>query len=754
MASAAPIAEKPKRRRTALSSVNGYERDPVKQKKVVEACRGIIDRLSSLAAEQITSRVGVETDWLEDLRNYHGKYDDITEKSLKDGKRSTAFVKLTRHKTNSWSARLSDLLFPTDDKNWGIKPTPLPKLAQAAKDAIQKAEAALDVANKSNDPEQQSRITDMARSFARDAHLNQAQMDEVQKRCTAMEKAIEDQLLESKYGSQCRLVIEDGCRLGTGILKGPLTSNRLRQEWRADKDVWQLATIPDPFPEARRVDPWHFFPDMSASNIDEAEFTFERHLPNRRDLRKMALKLGFDRDAVGRLIAGGPDLVLGNDGNHLALLRAINNEGGPIKDRYVMWEYHGSLECSEIATLLRALGKDEKARQYEDDKDPLEDYRVIVYFCNGELLKISPEYPLDSGESLYSVWNFQRGETSIFGIGIPRIMFDSQRALNGAWRMMMDNSGLSVGPQIVVDRTAVKPADGTWGIRPMKVWYKTTTALTPNNPPFECIDIPNNQQQLGGIITIAREFIDEETSMPTLAQGEQGAATQTLGGMSILFNSANVVFRRVVKSWDDDLTAPTIRRFYHWNMQFNPDNDIKGDMQVDARGTSVLLVREMQSQNLMNVLTNWTTHPVIGQFLRVRAGLEKTFQTMMIDPDDLLKSQDEVDTEQRQQEEAQQKAEAEKAQQGGDDSKMQVANMQAQMRMQVAKMQQDTALATIASKEKITIAQARAKYGIEEMKAQSKERIEATSIAIEDQRAAQAMSAGLPAESATGQGIG
>jgi hypothetical protein len=753
--SALAVADKPAKpkrgRPISGGGVAGYESNPAQQKKVVAACRGIIDRLQRLASEQVTSRVMVETDWLEDLRNYHGKYEHGVLASLKDAKRSQAFVKLTRHKTNSWSARLSDLLFPTDDKNWGIKPTPLPTLAKAAKDAIAKAEKAIETANHSADPAQQERIVEMATSFTRDALLTQAQMDEVTERCEGMEKAIEDQLIEAKYAAQCRVTIEDGCRLGTGIMKGPITSNRLRQEWREQEGVWQLAAIPDPFPEARRVDPWHFFPDMSARTIEEAEFTFERHLPTKRDLRKLALKLGFDRDAASRLIEQGPDLALGRDGDHLALLRELNNEGGPIKDRYVMWEYHGSLECDEIATLLRALGKESKAREYEEERDPMEDYRVIVYFCGDELLKIAPEYPLDSGESLYSVWNFQRGETGIFGIGIPRIMADSQRALNGAWRMMMDNSGLSVGPQVVVDRTAIRPADGTWGIRPMKVWYKTTTALSPQNPPFECIDIPNNQAQLAGIIQIAKEFIDEETSMPTIAQGEQGQATNTLGGMSILFNSANVVFRRVVKSWDDDLTTPTIRRFYDWNMQFNPSNDIKGDMQVDARGTSVLLVREMQSQNLMQVLTNWTTHPVIGPMLRVREGLVKTFQTMMIQPDDILKSKEEIEEEERN---AAEEAKNQPPEQSEAQQRQSLASMEMQGRLQIAKMQQDTELARIASAEKITVAEARLKYGIADMQAQSKERIEATNIAIEDQRAAQAEAAGRSPEEAVGQGVG
>jgi hypothetical protein len=139
--------------------------------------------------------------------------------------------------------------------------------------------------------------------------------------------------------------------------------------------------------------------------------------------------------------------------------------------------------------------------------------------------------------------------------------------------MTLDNAALSVGPQVVIDKTQIVPQiGGDYKLRPNKIWLRTSTNLTTaQNKPFETFDIPCNQAQLTGIIETAKAFMDEEASMPTIAQGEQGAASQTMGGMSMLFNSANVVFRRVVKSWDDDVTTPTLRRFYDWNMQFNPD---------------------------------------------------------------------------------------------------------------------------------------------------------------------------------------
>ncbi len=246
-----------------------------------------------------------------------------------------------------------------------------------------------------------------------------------------------------------------------------------------------------------------------------------------------------------------------------------------------------------------------------DDIDELEETRLEIWFCQGKVLKIGLS-SLETNDSLYSVYNFEKDDTCIFGRGVPRLARDSQSAVNAAWRMTLNNAGVSAGPQIVVDKETVEPQNGSYSFTPFKVWLKTGT-VAPGNKPFEIFDIPNRSGDLMAIIDIAMKFIDDETNMPLIAQGDQSSEmTQTATGMSMLMNASNVVFRNAVKNWDDDLTTPTIQRAYDWNMQFSPNGDIKGDMNIEARGSSVLLVREMQAQNLMALAMNFADHPIFG----------------------------------------------------------------------------------------------------------------------------------------------
>lgn len=92
--------------------------------------------------------------------------------------------------------------------------------------------------------------------------------------------------------------------------------------------------------------------------------------------------------------------------------------------------------------------------------------------------------------------------------------------------------------------------------------------------------------------------------MPRYMSGEnvrQGAAG-TASGMSMLMGAANIVLKDLLSSWDNGVSQPVFEGFYHWNMRYNPDQDIKGDFNVDARGASSLIAKEVRAQQLQQFL--------------------------------------------------------------------------------------------------------------------------------------------------------
>ncbi|WP_022727233.1 hypothetical protein [Fodinicurvata sediminis] len=744
------------------------EDEAARERRLREKLTAIVGRLDKEAEDRVGKRQEVEQRWLEDLRQFHGKYEDSVLKNLSENDKSKLYINKTRAKTNSMEARLSDMLFPTDDKNWGVRPTPVPELTVEAEQAAQKAaeakQQAAEAQQQGPQPAQegapgqsvpgqgaapgagtppqeqmQQRLQQEADAAESKAADLRRQMEEARKRARHMEEEIDDHLRECQYNIQARDVIRDACQAGTGIMKGPVVGGRKRRTWQQREvtgesgqtmTVHEMQEVEDPRPRYWRVDYWNFFPDMDARNIDDCEGIFERHLMNPKALRKLAREPGFSDDAIRRLLKDTPRNSIPT---YLSDLRSITGaHHDNMSDRYHVWEYHGPLEAEELQTLAQALDQPEILEDIGEDPDPLQEIEVVIWFCQGEVLKFGLHH-LDSGDQIYSVFCLEKDDASIFGFGVPYLMRDSQKALNAAWRTMMDNSGLSSGPQIIVNREVVQPANGKWTLEPRKLWYRDSSGPA-NQPAFETYHINSMQQEMANIIELASRNIDEETSMPIIAQGEQGShTTQTAQGMSILMNATNVVFRRIVKNWDDDMTTPNIRRIYDFLMQFSQKEHIKGDYEVDARGTSVLLVREMQSANLMAVLSNFSAHPTLSIFFK-HGGLpmmRRLMQTMMLPADEVLKTEEEL---------AQEAAAAAEQPEDTDpkileiESRMNLAEMEGKIKLELANIERETKMMELAAQQNMTLEQLRAKLAEGEAERASKERIFASEAAVEERR--------------------
>lgn len=751
-------------------SVEEMEDPRIVQERLLEAAGGIVQRLTSLAADAVQKRKEIESRWLEDMCQFAGvrNISDAVDKDKPLGRGnsrqvgSSVFVNITRPKTNRTEGRLCDILFPADDRNWGIQPTPSPELSMVARKAMQEAERAAAEANRLSEappgatsPEGMTadELLQMAGDLGPQGAEAAKSLTEAKERAARMATEIDDQLVEARFAQKSRDAIGWACKLGVGVLKGPVVMEGGKRRWKAAEQAQgQTAGSPqytlEHETEANRptvecISPWSFFPDPSASSMDDAEYVFERHLVSKRDLHRLGKSLGFYAKPLRELLKAGPGEGATDDLQYLRDIRSLTGENTSVTGRYIVWEYHGQLKVEEVANLIRAIGTPEaidRAAALEEGADPTDERMVIAFFCDNRILKISEYYPMDSGELIYSVFSLEKGSASILGaIGVPRMMRDSQEVLNAAWRMMMDNAGLSVSPQVLIDKKAVQPEDGDWALRPRKGWLWDSS--NGGGEPFKVFNIPMNQEQIAGIIGLAKSFIDDETAMPSFIEGgvsdeRAPGAASTVGGFAMLLNSAGVNIRRMVKNWDDDVTTPIVRRVYDWNMQYSTKDEIKGDMCVEARGTSVLLAREMQAGNLAAMAATWTVHPVLGPAHKPYDMARLTYQSLSINPSDVLIDEDEY----------KKKIEAMSGQQEPEDPQWAVRERIAQMdrdaRLQEAMMQRDIAMLRLSETSQLSIEQIAADLEKTRIKEASSERKLAAEIAVETRAAREAESMG------------
>lgn len=625
---------------------------------------------------------GVEKRWLRDVDQYNGRDDatkaaaammDSVERGFpaiaaldnKQMQRSTVFVNITRPKTNAAEARLANMLCPTDDRNWGLKPTPDAQLTQMAKQqAMALAQSNLQAQQAPPTPPEQSpqgqataapqsaptpqpaaapngQQQGNAQASGGVAQLQgpypapdaQAQIAEADRCAKAMQDEMDDQLIESDYLGQLRLMMHDVAVIGVGVIKGPIVVNRTSKVWvpqtGADgQTVHTLEMTSDVAPSSERVDPWNIFPDPSCGeDIHTGRGIFEKKTYTSKQLRELVKQPGYLKQYISQVLEEGPQTAVSSNKRD-AQNRSDSGDTGIDRDHYELWEYWGEFEPDD----LRAAGVDIP----DGTTDTVSGCVVIV---NSTVIK-GYLNPIETGDLPYDVMVWERVDSQWHGYGVPYLMRSEQRVLNAAWRQLMDNAGLSVGPNVVIDPTVIQPANGRWELTGRKIWNKVNSTVSAKDA-FATFDFQNNGEDIQEIIKLAQQFADDASSTPQLAQGEKGNAPDTVGGMTLLMNASNVVLGRLVKQFDDSVTRPHIRRYYDWNMAYNSDSTLKGDMQIDARGSSALLVKDIGHQTMIG-LGQYISNGTIAPFVNWENWFKAMLKIGHVDPTDIMKTEAQI----------------------------------------------------------------------------------------------------------------
>jgi hypothetical protein len=137
----------------------------------------------------------------------------------------------------------------------------------------------------------------------------------------------------------------------------------------------------------------------------------------------------------------------------------------------------------------------------------------------------------------------------------------------------------------------------------------------------------------------ARVLADESTGFPSFAHGQTGISGvgRTASGISMLMSAANGSIRSVVKNVDDYLLGPLGKAFFSFNMQFDYDESIKGDLEVKASGTESLMSNEVRSQRLMQFL-QVASNPMLAPFAKMDYVIREIAKSMDLDPDKVTNS--------------------------------------------------------------------------------------------------------------------
>lgn len=514
-------------------------------------------------------RLDIEEKWVRNLRQYKGQYEPDVLARLHPN-RSRVFVKLTRTKVISAEARLGELLFPSGDKNWGIDPTPV---AEVPDEVIQQ------IVEELGEQATEETVLHKIREWARHG-------------AEAMAREIDDQLKEMDYQSIGRKVIHDACVFGTGVLKGPTNLTVMERRFAAVQGVYAVTEQEQVRPYVERIPVWDLYPDMHAGSFREGNYVYHRHIFTKSRMEELMEREDFDGEAIKRYLNENPK----GDVKELKGWESDTREMSQTdtlspahKGRFEVLERWGVMDSVELERLMDRQG-------LEADLPQGRDIETIIFTVGDEVIKAIPNWS-EMKIRPFHLFSLELDDTGIFGPGIPEVIEDSQTIVNTGTRMLLDNAASTWRSMVAVDRAALDTDDDPSNVYPGRTWVFDSRKLPPGagHEPVFAIDIPSHIPELMQIIDLGKKHADEETAMPSVVHGgEDTDSRRTLGEVSMRLGASNLVLRDIVKNWDNGITTPFITAMFHWNMQFNPDESIKRDAKVVARGSTHLVAKEVR----------------------------------------------------------------------------------------------------------------------------------------------------------------
>lgn len=550
--------------------------------------------LSEFAQAEMDRRL-TEERWLSDLRQYRGIYDpDVLAKI--GPTRSKSFVRKTRVKVKTIDSRVADLLFPAgSEKNWSIGPTPNPSISREQRTMIaQRLQAMTTQPGKPPVPLERSVIDKAVQEFVKQAS-------------EGMSRAIEDQLVEARYKEVCVAAIHSGHLYGTGIIKGPLIERRVRTRFVMDGGKWATKSESYVVPFVDFVPLWRFYPDMSATRIEDCRYIYERHQMTSSDMSALADRKSFRRDLIKAYLLSHPngEIRMRYVDNELKIIGDRHANQGRIEGQYEVLERWGWLSGEDLVQIGAKVPEERRHESF---------FSNVWILPTGEVIKAVLQ-PINGVTWPYHMYSFDKDETSLFGEGLAAVMRDDQTMINGATRMILDNGAITSGPMLEVSPGLLSRYDNLDEMAPWKVWMRNQ--VNPGQPAVRAIELPSRLGELSSMAAMFEQNADEVTAIPRYLSGENATsgAAGTAQGMSMLMGAANIVIKDLVTAWDEGVTRTFLQALYRWNMQFNPDPSIKGDFDVKARGTTSLVAKEVRARAL-NEFGAMTANPLDAPYIK------------------------------------------------------------------------------------------------------------------------------------------
>lgn len=545
----------------------------------------------------------IEYKMLAAMRQRNGEYEADKLQQIRAQGGSEIYMMITEVKCRAAESWLRDILLDNGSPPWDLHATPIPDLNPAQTKEVQAmfAERVLKMVEEYGKAPNTEEMREIKEMVSQDYRF--AIMREAQNRADRMKIKIQDQFAQGGWEQSFNDFITDLVTYPAAFVKGPVVRRQRALGWKTDAAG---RTVVEPIerlaPEYERVDPFRIYPEPGISDINEG-YLFELHRMTRMELSDLIGVPGYDEDAIRRIL---------EEGNGTSWI----NEDVELQKDEEERKYYAYMRPTTEFDALEFWGKVsgkmlvEWGLSEEEVPDQAREYDANVWLVGNYVIKAVLNYdPL--GEKPYAKTSFIKCPGAFWGKGIPEIIEDLQGVSNAAARALVNNMGISSGPQVEVNVERLPPNEDITNLSPWKIWQTINDPVGSSAPAIRFTQPDSRATELMAVYEKFSRLADDHSGIPAYVYGDlnvQGAG-RTSSGLSMLMGAAGKGIRQVVMHIDTDVVKPIVMRQFVYNMRYDEDESIKGDVEVIAKGAINLAVKETVNIRRIEFL-NATANPV------------------------------------------------------------------------------------------------------------------------------------------------
>jgi hypothetical protein len=578
----------------------------------------------------------IENIMLRALRQRNGQYEADKLQQIKGQGGSQVYMMITEVKCRGAESWLRDILLDTGTPPWDLTPTPIPDLAPDQLEELknlfaQKVIKDMQAKGVAPTVEEMAELEEVVSQDFRFAVLQEAQ-----NRADKMKLKISDQFAQGGWADAFNEFITDMVTYPSAFVKGPVVRRQRILGYSKGEDGSTIVEGTERLgPEYERVNPFNVYPEPGITHINEG-YIFEHHPMSRSQLADLIGVPGYDDEAIREV------LKIGNGQSWI-------NEDTKLQEEEQERKYYSYESPTETFDALEFWGKvsgkmlQDWGLSEEEVPDAAKEYDANVWVVGNYVVKAILNYdPL--GEKPYVKTSFIKAPGAFWGKGIPEIIEDLQNVCNAAARSLVNNMGLASGPQVEVNLERIPPNEDITQLHPWKIWQVTNDPLGSSAPAVRFSQPDSRANELMGVYDRFSKLADDHSGVPSYVTGDLNVsgAGRTASGLSMLMGSAGKGIRQIVMYIDNDIVRPIVQRQFIYNMRYDEDESIKGDVEVLARGAINLATKEtlnVRRVEFLNATANPIDIEIVGQDGRA-ALLREVAKGLQMPVDDIIPSRE------------------------------------------------------------------------------------------------------------------